>query len=201
MRTIHNAGEAALHDAVRRWAAEIRHRSGWTVETILVAAENLLAAVQDLAPHGPHARNLLAAEAKLSRAMMSRLEAIGRNAATLRLYSANLPPHLSSLHALTRLPCTQFRRAVASDLRGMSCAAIVRRFTPAPPRRPRGGRMIIALPAGMAEETRRKVEAEIAAAVARIAKDHGFTAANFRHRAGRRPAPRPPSSDRHAERL
>jgi hypothetical protein len=106
---MNQAFDVALYDAVQRWARQIRATSGWTVETILATGEKLLAAHQDLAPHGPKARAMLAAETRLSRPAMSRLEAIGRHAAMLRRRTASLPPNVSSLYALTRLPFAQFK--------------------------------------------------------------------------------------------
>lgn len=177
------ANDEALGHAVERWARELRYKSGWTVETILATAEKLVAACEALAPYGPKARAMLAAEARLSRPMMSRLEAIGRHAAMLRAAAANLPPHVSSIHALTRLPFTRFRTAIAMDLRGLSCAAIARHFAPAPPKGSRLRLMTITLPAGTPEATRRAVTADIGAALACIAQDHGIDVTASRRKA------------------
>jgi hypothetical protein len=182
---MNDAYDDALNTAVQRWAQEIRYKSRWTVETILGTAEKLLAACEELEPYGPKARAMLAAEARLSRPMMSRLEAIGRHAAMLRRKISNLPPHVSSLYALTRLPFAQFRKAIETDLRGMSCAAIMRHFAPRPPEASHRRLMTIALPAGIVKETRHPVMMDIRAAVARIAQVHGLEIAaspKARHR-------------------
>jgi hypothetical protein len=202
-----NLNDEALHHAVQRWAREIRYRSGWTVETILVTGEKLLAARKELAPHGPKARAMLATETRLSRPMMSRLEAIGRHATLFRPRAANLPPHISSLYALTRKPLAQLGKAIGRDLRGMTRTEIGRLFTTAPP--PKGSRvrlMTIAAPASIAAETRLALTADIRLALERIGLEHGVgLAVSPRRAAGplstvrRRSAPL--SSDRHPPRL
>jgi hypothetical protein len=169
-----DASDAALHAAVQRWAREIRYKSGWTVETILATGEKLLAARRDLEPYGPKARAMLAAEARLSRPMMSRLEAIGRHAGMFRLRAANLPPYVSSLYALTQKPFADFKKAIETDLRGMSRAEIARLFAPLPRQDARRKLMTIAIPAGVADERRRAVTADIRAALERIGEEHGI---------------------------
>jgi hypothetical protein len=163
-----------LDQTVQRWARKLRASSGWTVETILATAENLLAALQELEPHGPKARDMLAAEARLSRPTMSRLETIGRHAGMLRLRAANLPPYVSSLYVLTRKPFAQFKKAIETDLRGLSRSEIAALFSPAQVSAPRRRLITIAAPADIADETRRAVMADIHAALARIGEAHGI---------------------------
>ena len=186
---MNQAFDVALYDAVQRWARQIRATSGWTVETILATGEKLLAARQDLEPHGPKARAMLAAETRLSRPAMSRLEAIGRHAAMLRRRTATLPPHVSSLYALTRLPFDQFEKAIETDLRGISRSAIARLFGASPRPGSRRNFVTIAMPAGIAEETRLKVMAALGAAVALVGERHRIgLAISPRTAISRRPA-------------
>jgi len=185
---MNEAFDVALYDAVQRWARQIRATSGWTVETILATGEKLLAARQDLEPHGPKARAMLAAETRLSRPAMSRLEAIGRHAEMLRRRTASLPPHVSSLYALTRLPFAQFKQAIEMDLRGMSRSGIARLFAASPPPS-RRKLLTIAMPADIADEARLKVMADLRAAVVLVGEQHGIgLAISPRTAASRRPA-------------
>jgi hypothetical protein len=165
--------DLALYDAVQRWAREIQSRSNWTVETILVTGEKLLAAYKDLAPHGPKARAMLAAETRLSRPMMSKLEAIGRHAAFFRPRAANLPPHISSLYALTRKPFGEFSKLIERDIRGMTRTDIARLSAPAPGAS-RLRLMTISIPGAVGDETRREVMVDIRDALRQIAEGHGI---------------------------
>ena len=99
---MNQAFDQALYDAVQRWARQIRAILAWIIEAILSTGtgEKLHAARQDLEPHGPKARAMPAAETRISRPAMSRLEAIGRHTAMLRRRTATLPPHVSTLYAL-----------------------------------------------------------------------------------------------------
>lgn len=160
-----------LHQAVERWARQIRATSGRTVETILATAEYLLAALKELAPHGTKARQMLARETRLSVPMMAKLEAIGQHAPMLRLKVANLPPYVSSLYALTQKPFADFMKAIDTDLRGMNRSEIARLFT-APARKPRRKLMTIAVPADMPKEARRELITEIRTAIERIGDAH-----------------------------
>jgi hypothetical protein len=184
-----------LDQAVQRWARKLRATSGWTVETILATAENLLAALQELEPHGQKARAMLAAEARLSRPMMSRLEGIGRHAGMLRLRAANLPPYVTSLYVLTRKPFAEFKKAIETDLRGLSRSEIASLFSPAPVPAPRRKLITIRAPAGLADETRRAVMADIHSALARIGEAHGIAlvlSPGGRRRRVRKAVPRAP---------
>ena len=165
-----------LEQTVSRWARKLRASSGWTVETVLATSENLLIALKELSPHGAQARVLLAREARLSRAMMSKLESIGHHAGLLRPCAANLPPYVSSLYVLTRLPFAQFKKAIATDLRGLSRVEIARIFTPAQPGLPGPRRRLatVRAPAGLADQKRRAVLADLRAALARIGEAHGI---------------------------
>jgi hypothetical protein len=165
-------GEAEpLQEAVQRWARQIRASSGRTIETILATAENLLAALKELEPHGTKARQVLALEARLSLPMMAKLEAIGRHAPVLRLKVANLPPYVSSLYALTQKPFADFMKAIDTDLRGMSSSEIARLFVSASPVSRR--RLVtIAIPSGMPREARRVLMTDIRAAIERIGDAH-----------------------------
>ena len=186
---MNQAFDVALYDAVQRWARQIRATSGWTVETILATGEKLLAARHDLEPHGPKARAMLAAETRLSRPAMSRLEAIGRHAEMLRRRTASLPPYVSSLYALTRLPFAQFKQAIEMDLRGMSRSGIARLFASPPRSRSRRKLMTIAMPAGIADEARLKVMADLRAVIVQVGERHGIgLAISPRTAASRRPA-------------
>lgn len=186
---MNQAFDVAFYDAVQRWARQIRGTSAWTVETILSTGEKLLAARQDLEPHGPKARAMLAAETRISRPAMSRLEAIGRHAAMLRRRKATLPPHASTLYALTRLPFTQFEKAIETDLRGMSRSAIARLFASPPRSGSRCKLMTIAMPAGIADEARLKVMADLRAVVELVGERNGIgLAISPRTAVSRRPA-------------
>jgi hypothetical protein len=114
----------SLDGLVEQWAAVIGSFSDTTVESILLQAENVCAALQALQPHGPNARQLLRARARLSQPMLSKLEAIGRYLPLMRPKAHNLPPSINSLYILTRKPYHQFLKAAEIDLRGMSRTAI-----------------------------------------------------------------------------
>lgn len=128
-----NASESeAIRDLVEQWASRIRRTSGATVEAILMQAENVLEALRELRPHGPKARQLLQARARLSQPVLSKLEAIGRHAPLMRLKAAKLPPSVSSLYTLTQKPWSQFLKAIEIDLRGLSGTEIHHLFEPSP---------------------------------------------------------------------
>jgi hypothetical protein len=165
-------GEAEpLHQAVQRWARQIRASSGRTVETILATAENLLGALKELEPHGTKARQMLALEARLTLPLMAKLEAIGRHAPMLRLKVANLPPYVSSLYALTQKPFADFMKAIDTDLRGLSSSEIARLFASTSPVS-RRRLMTIAIPSGLPKEARRELMTDIRAAIERIGDAH-----------------------------
>lgn len=185
-----------LEQMVARWARKLRASSGWTVETVLATAESLLIALEELSPHGAEARLLLAREARLSRAMMSRLEAIGRHAGLLRPCSANLPPYVSSLYALTRLPFAEFKKAIATDLRGMSRAEIARLFRKAQAKARQLRLITIRAPSGLADDTRQAVLADLRSALAQIGEAHGVgLTASPRPRLRRRGRTRQPEAE------
>lgn len=161
----------ALECLVEQWAARIGHSSGRTVEGILLQAENVMKALRDLRPYGPKARIMLQARARLSQPALSRLEAIGRHAELMRLRASKLPPSVSSLYALTRMPWNRFLKAIEIDLRGLSRAGIQQLFAHAPPSRKMCRLLTIRIAPEVNETTRAQLIADIGAAVARIAEN------------------------------
>jgi hypothetical protein len=163
----------ALDRLIAPLAAKIARSSGTTVEAIVTNAQNVHAALTELEPHGRKARQLLALRSGLSRAMMSKLETIGRHAQLLRHMARTLPPSVSSLYALARKPWPEFKHAVMMDLRGKSRAEIRALFAPRSP--PRTGRkhVSILLPPDLAEAAKSRLMADIEEALARIGEAHG----------------------------
>jgi hypothetical protein len=162
----------ALDHLVAPRAAKIAKSSGTTVEAIVANAENVRAALQELKPHGRKARQLLAARSGLSRPMMSKLEAIGRQATQLRHRVDFLPPSVGALYALARKPRPELERAAMMDLRGKSAAEIKAVFAePRAPRPPRRLMTILVRP-DLDDAARCVLIADIEAALARIAGNH-----------------------------
>jgi hypothetical protein len=181
-----------LEETVERWARRLRATSGRTVESILATSEILIEALEALKVHGFKARTMLAAQARLSRPMMSRLEAIGRHAPMLRLRASTLPPYVTSLYALTQMPFGPFKKAIAADLRGLSRADIARVSGMASSPTQRRKLMIIKVSGDLADETRRAILEDIHSAVTRIGEAHGIgLAVSPRPRRRRRKGPSP----------
>jgi hypothetical protein len=188
----------ALDCLIEQWAARIKRSSSTTVEGILMQAENVLEALRELRPHGPRARQLLQARARLSQPMVSKLEAIGRHAALMRLRASRLPPSISSLYVLTQKPWRQFLKAIEIDLRGMSRVELQQLFAlPAQPRR-MSRLMTISIPHDLSAAARQEVIIDIQAALGQISEDHGVDLGLSLSRERRASAiPAPPSCHRH----
>jgi hypothetical protein len=167
------ASQIAMRDQlVEQWSTRITRSSGVTVEGILMQAENVLNALRDLSPYGPQARRMLERRSRLSRPMMSKLEAVGQHAGLLRLKASRLPASMSSLYVLTRKPWRLFIKAIESDLRGMSRAEISRLFDSAPPRRAMSRLMTISVRHDVGDAARLALVADIRAALAQIMEEH-----------------------------
>jgi hypothetical protein len=73
----------ALYRLVETWAILIGRSLDKFVDSVLILAASVLAALRELRPHGPSARRLPQTRAHLSQPMVSKLESIGRHTAQL----------------------------------------------------------------------------------------------------------------------
>jgi hypothetical protein len=187
----------ALDGLIERWAAKIKRSSSTTVEGILMQAENVLEALRELRPHGPKARQLLQARARLSQPMISKLEAVGRHAALMRLRASRLPPSISSLYVLTRKPWRQFLKAIEIDLRGMSRVELQQLFVPPAQPRRMSRLMAISIPHDLSGTARQELIIDIRAALGQISEARGIDLGLSLSRERRAsPIPAPPSCHR-----
>src|SRR5437868_3353951 len=84
------------------------------------------------------------------------------------------PPALCQLALCPDPIAPQFEKAIEMDLRGMSRSGIAQLFASQPLSGSRRKLMTIAMPAGIADEARLKVMADLSAAVVLVGERHGI---------------------------
>lgn len=102
------------------WAEKISQASARNLDAILTRAESVNQALAELAPYGKKARRKLQKMVGLSQSTMAKLEKVGVRVDSFRAMAHNLPPSMSTLYELARMPDATMLSLIAKDIRTLS---------------------------------------------------------------------------------
>lgn len=176
------------------WAEKISQGSARSVDAILTQAADLNQALMELNPYGKKARKKLQTLAHLSQSTMAKLESIGKRVAIFQQVKQNLPPSMSTLYLLAKMPADKMTKFVANDLRAISRAKLMDQISAKQTDRSELRLLSVHSQGEIDVETHRSIVRDLTKAVEQVSSNTGVTLSVVISRTGNADLAFPPAN-------